>query len=479
MLDRARLMRRYAPRLVQLASPSDALPAQTPVGHTGVMVAFYLDSATATSLALEGAEHAEDLHLTLAYLGILGQDLTTDQVPDLIGAVRAWAAEQAPISGVISGVGLFNNNAERVTYASVDAPTLAQARQDLVGKLEAAGLNLPGEHGYTPHVTLAYDDVRDVDLPRLPLTFATVTVAVAGNRAEFPLGRPVQVARAHTAPREPLGLTPSTGTTTGTTGLTTSWNPVITTVAGKTILTAPATTERAAMWGQAPNPNPHMLWMQGRFVGAERPNRNGALWSIQDLQLGRPTVAHGPLNWLHQDRHVIGTIADAQFIPSRTEAAAEGDVVPEAHITALSAIWRWLYPDEASVVEMASQAGMLAYSMECISDQVECVRDETADAGCGKSFSYLEFSRGQTCEHLTDRASIRRLVNPTFLGGAVIVPPTRPGWADAHANVLRQAAAMAEKAYEQAGRPDIPAGTWEQMMAAVLTFAGAEPSPAR
>lgn len=256
------------------------------------------------------------------------------------------------------------------------------------------------------------------------------------------------------------------------TGTVRPWSPVVTTVGARTFLTAPATTASEQMWDAAPNANPHMLWMQGRFVGAEKPNRNNALWSIQDLQMGAPTVAHGPLNWLHEDRHVIGSIVDARLIPSRNEQADEGDVVREAHITALAGIWKWIYPDEAAVVEMASEAGQLAYSMECISESVQCVRNEAADVGCGEVFPYMALSNGMVCDHLKERASTRRLVNPTFLGGAVIVPPTRPGWADANASVLRQAAALAEKAFEQAGRPDIPANTWEQMMAGVLTFAG-------
>jgi hypothetical protein len=256
------------------------------------------------------------------------------------------------------------------------------------------------------------------------------------------------------------------------------WTPVVTDTGSRTIITGAATVERAAMWGAPPNPNQHLLWMQGRFVGADQPNRNGALWSSGDLELGRATVAHGPLNWLHQDRHVIGTIADAHLVPAHpSDQAASNeptggndggnDTLGQTHIAALSAIWRWIYPDEASVVQMASDAGCLAYSMECIAEKVECA----GETGCGQSYTYKEYAQGHACDHLRDRASIRRLVNPTFLGGAVIVPPSRPGWADANATTLRANAAMAEKAFQQAGCPDIPTTTWEQMMASVHSFA--------
>lgn len=309
-----------------------------------------------------------------------------------------------------------------------------------------------------------------IDRERLRREYAP-TLGVAGRESarSITLDEPRKLAQdAKTLP--PPVASPVNGTNP-------LWNPVVTTVGARTILTAPATTEQAAMWDARPNPNPHILWMQGRFVGAEKPNRNGAFWSTSDLELGKPTVALGPLNWLHEERHIVGVIADAKFVPSPTQAAAETsaetDVVEKAavtgdpHITALSAVWRWIYPQEAGVVQMASDAGVLAYSMECVAEAVQCV----GDAGCGAQVPYMAYAQGQACEHLKERASVRRLVNPTFLGGAVIVPPTRPGWADADAAVMSEAAAVAEKAYEQAGRPDIPAATWEQLMAGVLSYA--------
>jgi hypothetical protein len=37
---------------------------------------------------------------------------------------------------------------------------------------------------------------------------------------------------------------------------------------------------------QALHANQHFLWIQGRFVGAEKANRNGAFWKTEDLELG-------------------------------------------------------------------------------------------------------------------------------------------------------------------------------------------------
>ena len=140
----------------------------------------------------------------------------------------------------------------------------------------------------------------------------------------------------------------------------------------------------------------------------------------------------------------------------------------QPHITATAAVWKWIYPDEAYVVQQASDQEMLWYSMECISKEVSCV----GDGGCGNTVSYSDYIAGNACEHIHQRASVRQFKNPIFLGGAVIVPPARPGWAEADARVMKSAGVLAEAAFEQAGKPDITATAWEQLMAQLVKYAG-------
>jgi hypothetical protein len=234
----------------------------------------------------------------------------------------------------------------------------------------------------------------------------------------------------------------------------------LTEVNGKTLITGTAQVMR--QMANEPIRNQHMLGVYGKFVGAEKANRNGALWTTADLEMGNPSVVHGPLNWLHEARHVIGTIRSSALV-TRDEAAEQD--LAEPFIGAASVVWRWLYPDEASVVEMASDSGRLWYSMECVSERVHC-------GDCGEQAGYVEYMQASAgCQHMRERSATRRFENPTFLGGAIIVPPVRPGWADALASTMPQAAQLAEKAFEQAGRPDIAASEWEQMMAQVVSFA--------
>lgn len=174
---------------------------------------------------------------------------------------------------------------------------------------------------------------------------------------------------------------------------------------------------------------PH-LWVSGRYVGADEPNRNGAYWSSADLEMGEPTVANGPVNWLHEERHIIGAIASSKLV-TRQAAAASG---LGSHIVALGAVWPWIYPDEARLIQQASEAGSLWFSMECVSREVVCIDDS-----CGLTLPYRQFitEKASRCDHMPTG---RRFVDPVFEGVGIIVPPVRPGWADADARVTMQEA---------------------------------------
>lgn len=237
---------------------------------------------------------------------------------------------------------------------------------------------------------------------------------------------------------------------------------------GRTILTGPAVPKIEEL-EKAWTPNPAFMWLQGKFVGAEKANRNGALWTTADLQMGEPTVRHGPLNWLHEDHKIIGTIAESHFVHAPlVEGAAE--TLAEPYIAVAAAVWRFLWPQEGQIIEMASEQERLWFSMECVSRQVSC-----ADHDCG-TWTYLEAQTAATgvCEHVARKTGTRRFVDPIFTGGACIVPPVRPGWPEARAGVMRQAAAQAADAFEQAGRPDVAAADWEKLMGCVLSYAGVE-----
>lgn len=226
---------------------------------------------------------------------------------------------------------------------------------------------------------------------------------------------------------------------------------------GRTVISAPLR--------EIASKNVGFTYLRGRFVEADTPNDNGALWTTEDLQLGEGSVAGGPLNWLHQDHKIIGTLLDGELVSGR-EAAAQG---VGNHIVSHAAVWRFLFPQEADTIERAAANGGAFYSMECLSRQVACV-DTPGRPGCGEVFTYQDYDAKRACAHLNARSSVRRFIDPLFLGGAIIVPPVQPGWAKAEVDVVRQAAALAEE-HHLADEGGLNRQQAESLATAILSWA--------
>jgi 2'-5' RNA ligase len=164
-------------------------------GHTGVMLAFMLAPDDAKQLAIPDGEPAEDLHVTLAFLGD-SSELGDEQLAALKSDVSEFTKSAPIVTGKISGIGRFTSVPEgekTPVYASVDAPLLPEFRQGLV---EAIADSCPAntEHGYTPHCTLAYIDADEPmpveSVPALDLTFDSLCLAIGDERTFYPLHLP-------------------------------------------------------------------------------------------------------------------------------------------------------------------------------------------------------------------------------------------------------------------------------------------------
>lgn len=161
--------------------------------HTGVMLALFLPADVAEQLAVPGYEPADELHVTLAYVGQADQYSALQQML-ISGAAYHAAAGAAPLRASISGLGRFTNvpvGAKQVVWAAVDVPGLDQLRVSLVGWLAEAGIEPDRTHGFTPHVTLAYVDPDEHpvdDVPAIDFEFERLTLAIAGRRSDYALG---------------------------------------------------------------------------------------------------------------------------------------------------------------------------------------------------------------------------------------------------------------------------------------------------
>lgn len=171
------------------------LAAAGPPRNTGVMVALRVTGSAAEALSLEDEDGVpiDDLHVTLAYLGDMQEDAIDYQA--LHHAVATWVRRVGELSGEVSGPGQFTAGEEPVAVALVDIPALPEARQLLVRLLEKGGVDVRKDHGYTPHVTLAYGPgYEGLDVPNVPLDFEYATVHYGDDIQEYPFGQPVTAA---------------------------------------------------------------------------------------------------------------------------------------------------------------------------------------------------------------------------------------------------------------------------------------------
>lgn len=159
--------------------------------HTGVMVALMMPPGIAEALVIPGGEKPGDLHLTLAFLGD-STEIPLENKKLVMDALDQFYTTAKPLTGEISGIGLFNNAEEGGTnafYASFDSPDLAQFRANLISALSFNGMSVVSNHGFTPHITLAYlpagAAIPQISLPKIPVTFNSVTLMWGGQPFEW------------------------------------------------------------------------------------------------------------------------------------------------------------------------------------------------------------------------------------------------------------------------------------------------------
>lgn len=227
--------------------------------------------------------------------------------------------------------------------------------------------------------------------------------------------------------------------------------------------------------------NPFIQWIAGDFVEADNANSNTQFWTAGDLEMAEYTIKYAPLNMVHKFRQPIGFYAATRTVDLKKDAAKALAKPEEAQgslkIQALSGLWSHIFPFEAAQAEAADDEGLLFYSMECRGTHLTCGTDESKGLqGCGKTFEYMQVDTH--CEHLLERSSVRHIVSPTFRGGALIVPPVKPGWKNASASILTDAVMQEAAAYAAQNEAqyrvlaengvDLSASAWETLMGQIL-----------
>lgn len=197
--------------------------------------------------------------------------------------------------------------------------------------------------------------------------------------------------------------------------------------------------------------NGSFLWVAGRYVQADKANKNGHFWTFEDLQKSEASVLHTPVNALHEWDRPIGTIVQTKMVQRDGENAS----VTSPEIQALSVVWAGSFPEAAAEIRKAHKEGTLFYSMECVAEQKQCL-------SCEEVFAYAAVAP-DICDHLAaDQNAPRRFINPTFLGAALIFPPEKPAWPEAE---ITDVASLLTNKYANRNNE---VAHWESLMAHVV-----------
>lgn len=120
------------------------------------------------------AQPEEDLHLTLLHWEGDLEDGFRETLLSLADTERGFL----PMNGKVQGWGVFEKDDKRVLYASYDHYNLPNLRQEVIMRRPPV---LMDDHGFTPHITLAYlpkdTPIPDMRVEPFDLTFDRLYVA--------------------------------------------------------------------------------------------------------------------------------------------------------------------------------------------------------------------------------------------------------------------------------------------------------------
>jgi 2'-5' RNA ligase len=123
----------------------------------------------------------ENLHLTLVFLGTIGQD----RVPAILDAMRTAAAGTSAFTAKVSGLGVFPNpHKTQVVWAGLTegGEALANLQRKLAAKLMPLGFK-PDSRPFRPHLTLGRVRDRASSAEREALGRAVAALDAGGGRS--------------------------------------------------------------------------------------------------------------------------------------------------------------------------------------------------------------------------------------------------------------------------------------------------------
>lgn len=168
--------------------------------------------------------------------------------------------------------------------------------------------------------------------------------------------------------------------------------------------------------------NESVLWVLAKYVEADRPNGNGQMWTFADLVEAQDTIRYSPMNVLHRGE-AVGVWVNQRMIYPLDDSS---NFIDHPFIEVLGALWGMRNPEVAALVGSAYNEGSLFVSMECIPESVTFKADDREE-----TYTWLGPRHESYGEIARIPGVISQLNKPNFVGGALILPPVKPGWSGA------------------------------------------------
>lgn len=174
----------YPPSMDNIDSVTDL--AEPDIADTATMVALMIPPDIANKMAVPGGVPADELHITLGYFGEVEDEEGADEIARMVTECVQEYGEN--LSGQVGGILAFPPSDQGTPWAAtVDIPGLSRLQLKLVEHFRGSDYPIDETHGFTPHVSLTFDDPQD-PLEPIPVRFGSVAVA-RGNElvADVPL----------------------------------------------------------------------------------------------------------------------------------------------------------------------------------------------------------------------------------------------------------------------------------------------------
>lgn len=172
---------------------------------------------------------------------------------------------------------------------------------------------------------------------------------------------------------------------------------------------------------------PDRSFIVGRYIhGGHPPNRNGHLFKTEELPEALRYLPFTALDMLHDARRIVGTHAATKMVyPSGTAltnpTARSDPYGATPYSVVLACMWSYLFPDDAKTMASAFEEGNAFLSHSTL--PLAGVSCDT----CGHTAPWAGYTSTTYCDHMQG-TNPKWMNQPLFLGGAVIVPPVKPGW---------------------------------------------------